>query len=243
MPLCIVRQERIGGNAARRLDDALDGLHGQERLRILRHEGRASGLEEFAAEGVLDGGGIPDQVGEDVMPGSDRASASLQRQAKRLRQVPLTDGAHREFLPDLLEIQHDTVTFGLQPLVQFRAHALHLGVGFRPDGLELPKRLAGKDGRARQSLAADVRPARIVRVIDPQPRSLVLRIQRDELDAEQREKPPPCTSFLPLPIPVGRVEVIDSHDLHAFFRRLVQCLPNRREGTERVRSMQMSVNV
>ena len=49
----VVREERVGRDSAGGLDDLADCLHRQERLRILRHESHASGLEQFASDLVF----------------------------------------------------------------------------------------------------------------------------------------------------------------------------------------------
>ena len=157
--------------------------------------------------------------------------------------MTLPDGASGQILDNLFEIYAESGLYRVQMGVQLGAHPFALRIGLGPDIGEHLSLFPAEDHRVGQSLAAEVGASRVVRVVDPESRRLILAVEGDELDVEHRVKMP-CGAFIvPLPVAVHAVEVIDSHDADIFRRGHVESLSHVSEGAERVRSVQMSVNV
>ena len=141
VPLGVVTEEGVGRDTARRFDNALHGLHGQEGLGIFGDKSRSARFEQPAADLVLDGGDVVhiglDRLSEDLLVVIRLAVVAVRMgvhgQAQGLGQVPLADRTAGQFLFDLGEVQAELFTDSGQVLVELGAHTLHLGVGFRLD--------------------------------------------------------------------------------------------------------------
>ena len=94
-----------------------------------------------------------------------------------------------------------------------------------------------------EALAAEVGAARIVRVVDPYAGGLILLLEADELDVEQREQLPAAASVVPLLVAVHRIEVVDADDADVFGHGPVERVGQLVERAERVGRMQMGVDI
>ena len=157
--------------------------------------------------------------------------------------MALPDGALGQLLDNLLEIQIEPGSHGVQVGVEFGAHSLDLGVGLLLDLGEKPRLSPFKDDRIGQTLTADVGAAGVVGVVHPQAGGLVLAVEGDEFDVEQGEELALGAFLLPFSITVKAIEVIDTYHLDTFFPGHVEGLLHIFESTEGIRGVQMGVDI
>ena len=198
----IVGQEGIGGNAAGGTDDIAHGLHGQEGFRILGYEGGTARFEQFRTQLILGFRGI--------------LGIGIQGHAEGLGQMPFPQLSLGQGFLNLIDIQLDILSFVLQPVVEFGAHSLHLGVGLGFHLFQLALRRARERGRAVKPFSAQVGAARVVRVVHPQAGGLVFLVQRDELDIEKGKEVAHRAFLFPLSITVHRIKIVDADYPHPF---------------------------
>ena len=127
--------------------------------------------------------------------------------------------------------------------VELRAHMLDLGIGLFANLGEHLSFLAGEPHRVSESLAAEVGPAGVVGVVDPDSRRLVLNIERNKFDIEKGEEAASAALFTPFAISVEGIKVVDAYYLDTFVLSHFKCLGHVVECAERVRCMQVGVYI
>ena len=160
-----------------------------------------------------------------------------------LGEVPFAYRAHSQGVAYLREGQLPVHAAGSQMRIELFAHMLDLGIGLFANLGEHLSFLAGEPHRVSESLAAEVGPAGVVGVVDPDSRRLVLNIERNKFDIEKGEEAASAALFTPFTISVERIEIVYSHNLHTFFLSHFQRLGHVVECAERVRCMQVGVYI
>ena len=200
-------------------------------------DGRVVGyvrFERLAAENLLEEGGDRFRLVFEVL---------VCGQTQRLGQVTLADRSFGQRPLDFLEVELESCIVRTKYVVQLAAHRFDLSVRLGTHRGQLRGVRLGQFDRIGEALAAEVGAARIVRVVDPYAGGLILLLEADELDVEQREQLPAAASVVPLLVAVHRIEVVDADDADVFGHGPVERVGQLVERAERVGRMQMGVDI
>ena len=97
--------------------------------------------------------------------------------------------------------------------------------------------------RMRHSFSTQIHPSRIGRIVYPEPGLLISFVQTDKFNVEQRIQMTFCTLGGPGIVSACGIEVVDADNFNGFIDSHIQGLRQITEGTERIRRMQMRVDV
>ena len=196
-----VREGRIGGNAVPLEDKAVRVL---ERQWCLLDKRGAARLHQARPDLALDGNRVLDRCRAGTAVGAgEKCGAPLrrdlqeQRLLERHRHVPLLEhdpvdgdrGAISDVLDDGVVIEGGGEARRGEVLPQPAHHLARPGPIGRPRIARDPVRLGGRRAKRVDTLPAQVHPARVTRIVDPDPGLEQVVHHRDELDAEQGQDP------------------------------------------------------